>query len=204
VNLALFHPAYHSSSIDYNVTAQLAVDGIVETEPACWVEICGNDGIPISKREHDIPLDPRPWTSVTVDGPTAELSLRTHGFTEPVNRVVMTLVAHFPQGVWNVPYSASLSCPDAEGQWSVVKEFKGRYTDWQLTCEWQAPQPVAPEAWRFVIDAPGAESIEWQSWCFYRDGNRLPMLTSEHFHSAWVSSTGSQDRRRIHLQHTHQ
>ena len=30
-NLSLRKPAYHSSSIDYNATAQLAVDGIVET-----------------------------------------------------------------------------------------------------------------------------------------------------------------------------
>ena len=84
-NLALLHPAYHSSAIDYNATAQLAVDGIIETQPARWVEICGNDGKPLSKIEHDIPLDPRPWTTVTVEGSQAELSLRTHGFLEPVN-----------------------------------------------------------------------------------------------------------------------
>ena len=29
-NLALRHPAYHSSAIDYNATAQLAVDGILQ------------------------------------------------------------------------------------------------------------------------------------------------------------------------------
>ena len=199
VNLALFHPAYHSGSIDYNVTAQLAVDGIVETEPACWVEVCGNDGIPLSKREHDLPIEPREWTSVTVDGSKAELSLRTHGFTEPVDRITMTLVAHFPQGVWNAPYSACLYCLDAEGRWTAIKEFKGRYTDWQLSCEWKAPKPVAPEGWRFVIDAPGAESIEWQSWCFYCDGGRKQMLTSQHFHSAWVSPTGGREWMTVDL-----
>ena len=76
-NLARLRPAWHSSSIDYNATAQLAVDGIVETQPACWVEVCGNGGSPLSKREHDMLFDPREWTSVAVEGPSAEISLRT-------------------------------------------------------------------------------------------------------------------------------
>lgn len=50
-NLSLRKPAYHSSSIDFNATAQLAVDGIVETQLPCRVEVCGNGGVPLSKGE---------------------------------------------------------------------------------------------------------------------------------------------------------
>ncbi|MBQ1680110.1 MAG: hypothetical protein II068_03285, partial [Bacteroidales bacterium] len=57
-NLSLRKPAYHSSSIDYNATAQLAVDGIVETQLPCRVEVCGNGGVPLSKREQNLPLEP--------------------------------------------------------------------------------------------------------------------------------------------------
>ena len=192
-NLAHLRPAYHSSSIDYNVTAQLAVDGIVETEPACWVEICGNGDAPLSKREHDLVLDPRIWTSVAAQGPRAELSLRTHGFTEPVDRVTATLSAALPDGVRQAPYSAQLQCLEAGGEWTVVKEFRGTYAGRGIALEWDAPQPVAPEGWRLVADIPEASEIVWQTWLFYRDGQLLPMLTSEHFHSAWVSATGGRE-----------
>ncbi len=192
-NLARLRPAWHSSSIDYNATAQLAVDGIVETQPACWVEVCGNGGSPLSKREHDMLFDPREWTSVAVEGPSAEISLRTHGFTEPVDRVTVALAATLPEGVRQAAYSAQLQCLDPEGRWIPVREFKGNYAGRGIRLEWEAPQRVAPEGWRFVVDIPQASGIVWQTWLFYRDGQLLPMLTSEHFHSAWVSATGSRE-----------
>ena len=36
-NLALHRPAYHSSSYDYNLTAQLVTDGIKDTRLPRWV-----------------------------------------------------------------------------------------------------------------------------------------------------------------------
>ncbi len=192
-NLALRHPAYHSSAIDYNATAQLAVDGILETEPGCWVEVCGKDGVPLSKREHDLVLEPRQWTTVTKEGPSAELSLRTHGFTEPVDRVTMSLAAHLPDGMREAAYTAELARLDKDGTWVPVQRFEGRYLGRRLTLTWDAPERVAPEGWRFVVEMPGAKAIEWQEWGFFRDGQLLPMLTSEHFSSAWVSATGGRE-----------
>ena len=192
-NLARFRPAYHSSSIDYNATAQLAVDGIFETEPACWVEVCGNGGQPLSKREHDLVFDPRPWTSVTEEGPSAELSVRTHGFTEPVDRISLTWNARLPEGVRSAAYVAGLARLDENGSWETVHQAKGQFSGAPVTLEWDAAEETAPEGWRVFVDIPGAEAVEWQTWLFYRDGQLLPMLTSEHFHSAWVSATGGQE-----------
>ena len=192
-NLALRHPAYHSSAIDYNVTAQLAVDGIVETEPACWVEVCGKDGVPLSKREHDLIFEPRQWTTVTFEGPAAELSMQTHGFTEAVDKISMSLAAQLPAGMRNAAYKAELARLGRDGAWEIVQHFEGRYPGQRLTLTWDAPERVSPEGWRFVIEIPDAKAIEWQEWNFYRDGKMLPMLTSEHFHSAWVPATGGQE-----------
>ena len=194
VNLALRHPAYHSSAIDYNATAQLAVDGIVETEPPCRVEICGNDGVPLDKIEHNLALDPRQWTTVTVEGSSAELSLRTHGFTEPVDRISMTFAAMLPEGTRNASYTAVLQLLEPDGSWKDVAQFKGKYPgQQQLTLNWDAPQRLAPEGWRFVVDIPDATAIQWQMWQFFRDGQRLPMLTSEHFCSVWMPATGGRE-----------
>src|SRR5512136_1345714 len=38
-NLARLRPAYHSSAYDYNLTAQLVTDGIVETSMPRWVTV---------------------------------------------------------------------------------------------------------------------------------------------------------------------
>ena len=191
-NLALRHPAYHSSSIDYNATAQLAVDGIIETEPACWVEVCGNDGKPLSKREHDLVFDLRQWTPVTQQGPASELSVRTHGFVETVDRITLALAFKLSPQKRIVTYSAFLQCLDEKGEWKDVRSFTGS-TGWAATLAWDAPKPVSSEGWRVTIEAPGAEAIEWQAWGFYRNGEVLPMLTLDHFSSAWVSATGGQE-----------
>ena len=154
-NLALLHPAYHSSAIDYNATAQLAVDGIIETQPARWVEICGNDGKPLSKIEHDIPLDPRPWTTVTVEGSQAELSLRTHGFLEPVDRVTLTAAIQLPESKPKASYRACLEQLDEAGAWQAVREFSG-VTGRILSVAWEAPQCITSEGWRIKLEVPDA------------------------------------------------
>ena len=195
VNLALRHPAYHSSSIDYNATAQLAVDGIVETEPSCWVEVCGNEGRHLGKIEHNLVLDARPWTSVHTEGSSAELSLRLHGFTETVDKVSMTLTAQLKDGLKDVPYTAELQIL-TDNEWQTLRQYKGRFSGQPLTLEWTSEAGAeetryqSGAGWRFLINMPGAAGIDWQMWQFYREGQPLTMLTSEHFSSIWVPATG--------------
>ena len=192
-NLAHLRPAYHSSSIDYNVTAQLAVDGIVETAPASWVEVCGNDGVPLSKREHDLVFDPRPWTSVRTEGSSQELSVRLHGFKEKVDEIAMTLTAQLAEGCKESSYVAEIQFFDGK-EWWPLRQFSGTYKGGPLACEWErGGAQVESDGYRFTIEMPGAAAIDWQTWLFYREGQLLPMLTSEHFHSAWVSATGGRE-----------
>ena len=193
VNLALRKPAYHASSIDFNATAQLAVDGIIETAMPCWVEVCGDGGVPLGKYEHDIPFEPRQWTALPAEGPAAELSVRTHGFREAVDRITMTLAAVLPDGMRRTAYRAELQQLDEKGNWTAVRHFSGQYTGGRLTLAWDAPERTAPSGWRFTVEISEAEQIEWQEWRFYRAGKLLPMLTAEHFSSVWVSATAGQE-----------
>src|SRR4029079_8202424 len=52
-NLALHRAAYQSSAYDYNLTAQLVTDGIVETTPPRWlgVSLSTNGGQPTPEGE---------------------------------------------------------------------------------------------------------------------------------------------------------
>ncbi len=192
-NFALRHRAYHSSAIDFNATAQLAVDGIIETDMPYWIEVWKNEDEMLSKIEHDVPFDPRPWSTVTAEGPHAELSVRTFGFREPVDRITMTFSAGLRDGVQQSPFTASLMSQDGSGQWKVEKRFQGVYAGKALTLPWDAPRRMAPERWKFIVDMPEAETVVWQEWLFFRDGKRLTMLASEHFSSVWASATGDRE-----------
>ena len=133
-NFALRHRAYHSSAMDYNATSQLAVDGIIETEAPYWIEVSGNDDQLLSIIEHDIPFDPRPWTTVTAEGPHAELSVRTHGFRESVDQITMTFSASLRDGRQQGPYSARLLSQDGAGQWKVENISRESLTESRLRC----------------------------------------------------------------------
>ena len=52
-NLALHRAAYQSSSYDFNLTAQLATDGVKETKAPRWFVISTNEGLLTRQlREH--------------------------------------------------------------------------------------------------------------------------------------------------------
>ncbi len=67
-NLALHRPAYASSSYDFNLTAQLATDGIVETKPPRWISTSTSEEgvLPRNRREHLV--DDNEVSSVDIPG----------------------------------------------------------------------------------------------------------------------------------------
>jgi hypothetical protein len=78
-NLALRRPAYHSSSYDYNLTAQLVTDGIKHTRLPDWVATAVSFRGPLPKLEREFVLDhnststvelrgPRPWVQIQLGG----------------------------------------------------------------------------------------------------------------------------------------
>jgi hypothetical protein len=109
-NLARHRPAYHSSSYDYNLTAQLVTDGIVETALPRWVVIAsGQQGL-ISTDRRDLPAPlaegplggyarqqsvwpkhKREWlldgnwvTGFDLTGPRAWVQVELHGGADPL------------------------------------------------------------------------------------------------------------------------
>src|SRR6266568_2944875 len=56
-NLALLRPAYHSSSYDYNLTAQLVTDGIKDNRLPEWVVISDASHGPLPKEQREVIVD---------------------------------------------------------------------------------------------------------------------------------------------------
>jgi len=69
-NLALLRPAFHSSSYDYNLTAQLVTDGIKATGLPRWVVVSEGTRGPLPKTEREVVLDHCPMNTLEVPGGT--------------------------------------------------------------------------------------------------------------------------------------
>jgi hypothetical protein len=67
-NLALHRPAYHSSSYDYNLTAQLITDGIQESKTPRWVAVATSDQGVLKKNLRECLFDGNWVTGVDLRG----------------------------------------------------------------------------------------------------------------------------------------
>jgi Glycosyl hydrolase 2 galactose-binding domain-like/Exo-beta-D-glucosaminidase Ig-fold domain/Glycosyl hydrolases family 2/NedA-like, galactose-binding domain len=93
-NLALRRPAYHSSSYDYNLTAQLVTDGIKDTSLPVWVETSASFLGTFSKEEREFFLDHNPTSTVSLRGSRPWLQVRLGGgkSVPKIDRIDMLVV----------------------------------------------------------------------------------------------------------------
>lgn len=66
-NIARLRPAYHSSSYDYNLTAQLVTDGIISREMPVYISISTHQGV-VPKNEREWLLDHNRVTEMSLEG----------------------------------------------------------------------------------------------------------------------------------------
>ncbi len=123
-NLALHRPAFHSSSYDYNLTAQLVTDGLTDTQMPSWVTTVINGEI-LPKHEREILLNH--FAANNIELPGAEPSVELHlggGMAVPeVDRLDLFVVV--PQSVnpGTLLFTASVS---ADGHiWRKVGSTTG-------------------------------------------------------------------------------
>jgi|GEM_PF-1674227 len=76
-NLARLRPAWHSSSYDYNLTAQLVTDGIITGEMPDFITLATSSGI-ISKNEREWPFDHNSVTETKITGSDVWVQLGMH------------------------------------------------------------------------------------------------------------------------------
>lgn len=85
-NLAFRRTAFHSSSYDYGLTAQLVTDGIVHDGQAPWLEVLV-DGKPVSKQAREYLLDEKNGTKQKLSGDRPVLEFRFHGMPVDADRI---------------------------------------------------------------------------------------------------------------------
>jgi hypothetical protein len=78
-NLALRRPASHSSSYDYNLTAQLVTDGIRDTNPPQWVAVTTSSQGKLPKTDREILLNHSHVNMLTLEGAHAWVEVEIGG-----------------------------------------------------------------------------------------------------------------------------
>jgi hypothetical protein len=82
-NLALHRPAYHSSSYDYNLTAQLITDGIKDANLPRWVVTTYSQGGVAKKNEREFLLDHNSTSNINLGGPEGWVQFELAGGDAP-------------------------------------------------------------------------------------------------------------------------
>ena len=201
-NLALRRPAYHSSSYDYNLTAQLVTDGIKDTHLPAWVSASAGFRGELPKTDREFFLDHNATSNVEIRfGPaSAEVRLGGGGSVPPVDRIDLLVVAQArggkPEGL---VFSASAS--DDGRAWkelgSVFKPEPASLVGYPPGFA-QAGQLFAPsipfsaptQSRTYRVDCRGANVMEWQigEVAFFHQNQRVEIGGPYSFTSAWMSA----------------
>jgi hypothetical protein len=130
-NLALLRPAFHSSSYDYNLTAQLVTDGIKDTHLPSWIAVTLNEFETLPINEREILLDHFEASMLSLRGGHPSIQIQLGGDSLPaIDRVAVFVVV--PDQLPADAMSFTVSVSDDGYSWKKM----GTLT---------APQPVSPE-----------------------------------------------------------
>ncbi|MBP2671755.1 MAG: Beta-mannosidase, partial [candidate division NC10 bacterium] len=115
-NLALLRPAYHSSSYDFNLTAQLVTDGIRETRlPRRLVTTLSSTGM-VKKHEREFLFDHNEYSNVTLDGPEPWMQFELAGGEAPLQIDRIDFQARF-----RTPRKpADAAVQESPGDWTCI------------------------------------------------------------------------------------
>ena len=123
-NLALLRPAWASSSYDYNLTAQLITDGIVDTKMPEWI-VTVVDGQVLPKWEREALTSHSPEGVLELPGTDPVVELHLGGGTElpEVDRLVLFVVV--PHGVERSSLRFTASVSDDGHAWTKAGTGQG-------------------------------------------------------------------------------
>ena len=185
-NLALRRPAYHSSSYDYNLTAQLVTDGIKHTKLPRWVAVETSQQGALARNERESLLDgnwvtgvslkgPRAWVGVEIGGDDLpevdrlEIDARVLARGEPENWACAVLGSEDKQTWKELGHAAGMARPGGELRTSVALNGTAH-----------------SRFYRIAFDDPRANGWQVNEITLFHGNQRLPIGGPGDFTSAWM------------------
>ena len=192
-NIALLRAARHSSSANYNQTAQLLTDGLTDTAPSPSVTIL-RGGEPLPRSEGGFLTDEN-HSSVRCDGPEATLELVFRGYEPEADRLLVAVGAEcVPSTVLTVEGKAQ------DGTWQLLgqarpvptKDLRGENELIMHGAEFSVPYTGSYGTYRLHFEnAPAHFSVN--EVFFYRDGKPVDVSPNTLFVSSGKSQGAKND-----------
>ena len=110
-NLALLRPAYHSSSYDYNLTAQLVTDGIKDERLPEWIVVSDVARGPVAKPDREVVVDHAPMNTMEILGTPAQVDIQLAGgdAAPEVDRIQLFVVSPMQSAADSLKFTISTS-----------------------------------------------------------------------------------------------
>jgi hypothetical protein len=209
-NIAHLRSAYHSSSYDYNLTAQLVTDGIVTDKEPAYMEFTTNNG-EVRLREREWTIDGGPFSNNSLRGEDVFLQYAMHNWREKADVISITGTVAYDEKLATKGYKIFIEGSNDGENWSELayisrKGLPGKPVQLNLDTDPNKQVQRLEYSMRsldeciklnnvsdyacYRIRTAMAGAIEWsfRSVDFYHSSEQINMLASKHFNSAWMSA----------------
>lgn len=190
--------AWASSSTDWDHTAQLVTDGLVEERmPECmsiWL-----NGSPMALSDREWMLDLADWSEVRVDSSEISYSLDLGSERIVADQIKLKAAIHWQKEDGTAPYSIYADISEDGEHWTRVISRTGTHGP-ELDPQWcdfefreQIPEGMLIKAVRLEMHAPDVRTWFLKTLGFFNKGEQLYVLDKAAFHSSWISASGSDE-----------
>ncbi|MBP5566015.1 MAG: discoidin domain-containing protein [Bacteroidales bacterium] len=195
-NVALHRAAYHSSAADYNFTAQLVTDGIVEAQEPVYYTMfetihegeCSYSDI-LPKHRKESVFAGRRAVHYKIFVPGYELTVLEHGIHQVPDGMLVNWAVKYKEDAPQIISGEFMATKDGGQTWSTLHSIENLHLEEAV--ETKIPFDVTPDdAYRgYKMILHGQNVREWTvlAWDFFRNGQRLNLNGNEHFGSVWIA-----------------
>jgi hypothetical protein len=203
-NLALHRPAWHSSSIDYNLTAQLVTDGILDSVmPQRVLTYTSEDGL-LKKNEREWIIDRHNATAVTISSPICWIQLEIAGGKNipGVDSINISGILRIDDRD-SMGYLCLVSGSDDGEQWDELGRIESsgfpgrpldeRYRSWLpadlriFNYPFKLTSVARYRFYRLELDAPNVRTWNIGEFGLFINNDRIKLGGPYDFTSAWMS-----------------
>lgn len=208
-NIALHRPVYQSSAYDFNLTAQLVTDGIIDSKLPGWIVVSTSNGI-VPRNEREWILDRNPMTRKSIEGSNAWIQVELAGGYEipdvdSFNVAGTLLVDSLPPQPWTITIGGS----NDGTRWDTLGTVGGgglpgdtltgffrRFFPQNLRAfgfPLGLKKDYRYKYYRCFMNSPNAESWSIGELGMYHDGKHAAIGGPYHFTSAWKSGGNGEE-----------
>ena len=215
-NIALLRAAFGSSSHDYNLTAQLATDGIVTNKQPQYLDLSTPAG-PVPRREREWMIDEGPYSKNTFTGTDTYFQFSLYNYSETAVKLNLKGMVVYDEKEANSGYQMICLASNDGETWTEIGKLGSNGLPGKAMSYNQSSDPnkqdkqsamqarqldeniifstdAAYSYFRVHLKMAGAQSWAFTEANFYdKKGGLIEMKPSKFFNSAWMSATTGEE-----------